>query len=249
MADSAAQLANAPKFGNCTDCLGELNGALNACPLDSPSCQSCQNDDEEHFVPPWAYNSSKADAVQRLIAISTGGDYDPGLLEQPFSLKPREAASFIVRSVGKVVTGQRPPPRPLRQKQVAAQLFDGKVMDSHTANDGSKYIRVLFGSTTEDDPVALIDAEFSFPADDNIINLRASSRTQPDRRTNGSLSLSLSKGVVYDQNAARRLLERLRKALNFETVPVITGFDPKYNSEEPLFFERLYQPFLRGQNK
>ena len=69
----AAQLANAPKFGNCTDCLGELNGALNACPLDSPSCQSCQNDDEEHFVPPWAYNSSKADAVQRLISISTGG--------------------------------------------------------------------------------------------------------------------------------------------------------------------------------
>ncbi len=47
---------------------------------------------------------------------------------------------------------------------MAAQLFDGKVMDSHTANDGSKYIRVLFGSTTEDDPVALIDAEFSFPA-------------------------------------------------------------------------------------
>lgn len=32
-------------------------------------------------------------------------------------------------------------------------------------------------------------------------------------------------------------------------VQVITGFDPKYNSEEPLFFERLYQPFLRGQNK
>ena len=57
-------------------------------------------------------------------------------------------------------------------------------------------------------------------ADDNIINLRASSRTQPDRRTNGNLSLSLSKGVVYDQNAARRLLERLRKALDFETVPV-----------------------------
>ena len=60
--------------------------------------------------------------------------------------------------------GQRPPPRPLRQRQVSAQLFDGKVMDSHTANDGSKYIRVLFGSATEDDPVALIDAEFSFPA-------------------------------------------------------------------------------------
>ena len=37
--------------------------------------------------------------------ITAGGDYDPGLLEQPFSLKPREAASFIVRSVGKVVTG------------------------------------------------------------------------------------------------------------------------------------------------
>ena len=36
---------------------------------------------------------------------AAGGEYDPGLLEQPFSLKPGEAASFIVRSVGKVVTG------------------------------------------------------------------------------------------------------------------------------------------------
>ena len=80
-------------------------------------------------------------------------------------------------------------------------------------------------------------------ADDNIVDIRASSRGKPSR-TDGNLSLSLSKGVVYDQNLAQRQLERLRKALNFESVPVITGFDPRYNQSKQLFFEKLYQPFL-----
>jgi hypothetical protein len=39
-------------------------------------------------------------------------------------------------------------------------------------------------------------------------------------------------------------VERLRKALRWEVVPVISHFDPKYN-DEPLWFERLYEP-LRG---
>ena len=31
---------------DCVDCLGEVNGGLNACTLNSPSCVSTQNDDE-----------------------------------------------------------------------------------------------------------------------------------------------------------------------------------------------------------
>lgn len=47
-------------------------------------------------------------------------------------------------------------------------------------------------------------------ADDNIVVLRAASRAEPPR-TQGNLSLSFSKGIVFDANAANRLLERLRK--------------------------------------
>ena len=84
--------------------------------------------------------------------------------------------------------------------------------------------------------------------DDNIVDLRASSRLKPTQ-ADGQLSLSLSKGVVYDQNIAQRQLERLRKALQWELVPVITGYDPRFNQDKPLFFEKLYQPFLRGNYK
>lgn len=83
----------------------------------------------------------------------------------------------------------------------------------------------------------------SFPADDNIVDIRASSRGTPGQ-SDGQVSLSLSKGLVYDQNIAQRQLERLRKAMQWESAPVITGFDPRYNQNQSLFFEKLYQPFL-----
>lgn len=83
----------------------------------------------------------------------------------------------------------------------------------------------------------------SFPADDNIVDIRASSRGIPGQ-SDGQVSLSLSKGLVYDQNIAQRQLERLRKAMQWESAPVITGFDPRYNQNQSLFFEKLYQPFL-----
>ena len=48
-------------------------------------------------------------------------------------------------------------------------------------------------------------------ADDNIVVLRAASRAEPGGSA-GQLSLSLSKGVVFEKNAAAAGLERLRKA-------------------------------------
>ena len=87
-----------------------------------------------------------------------------------------------------------------------------------------------------------------WPPGDNIVDLRASTRLKPTQ-ADGKLSLSLSKGIVYDQNLAQRQLERLRKALQWESVPVITGFDPRFNQDKQLFFEKLYQPFLRGSYK
>lgn len=48
-------------------------------------------------------------------------------------------------------------------------------------------------------------------ADDNIVVLRAASREEPPA-AQGNLSLSFSKGFVFDSNTAGRSLERLRKA-------------------------------------
>ena len=81
--------------------------------------------------------------------------------------------------------------------------------------------------------------------DDNIVVLRAASRVQPQRKE-GNISFSLSKGVTLDTNVAKRLLERLRKALNWEVMPVISDFDEGFNQNKPLFFEKLYTPFIRG---
>ena len=68
----AAQLPPSPPIGSCTDCIGEVNGTLNACTLTSPACISSQNEDEDHFVAPWQYNTSTDAAIDMLVAVATG---------------------------------------------------------------------------------------------------------------------------------------------------------------------------------
>ena len=75
------------------------------------------------------------------------------------------------------------------------------------------------------------------------MDIRAASRGQPGLGA-GMLGLSLSDGLSYDQNTAKRTLEALRKALRWEQAPVITDFDVRFNQRRLLWFERLYQPFL-----
>lgn len=72
--------------------------------------------------------------------------------------------------------------------------------------------------------------------------LRAASRADPEP-LQGQLELSFQYGLSFERNSARGRLETLRKALRWEAAPVLTGWDAKYNNDEPLFFERLYQPF------
>eukprot|EP00198_Chlamydomonas_reinhardtii_P014349 XP_001703686.1 predicted protein [Chlamydomonas reinhardtii] len=59
----------------------------------------------------------------------------------------------------------------------------------------------------------------------------------------GRLVLSFDSGLTWDTNTARRQLESLRKALRWQVVPVVAEFDPKFNNDKPLWFERLYTPF------
>ena len=79
-------------------------------------------------------------------------------------------------------------------------------------------------------------------ADDNVVDIRAKSRLDPQLHT-GQFGLSLSKGVVFSQNTARRTLEQLRQSLQWDSAPVITHFDPRYNQHESLWFEKLYDAF------
>lgn len=81
---------------------------------------------------------------------------------------------------------------------------------------------------------------------DNIVDIWAASRGRPGLQ-DAQVGLSFSEGLMYDRNIAKRRMEELRKALQWETAPVITDFDPRYNNKRLLWFERLYQPFL-GQN-
>ena len=59
-------------MGSCTDCIGEVNGTLNACTLSSASCVSSQNEDEDHFMAPWQYPNSTDAAIDNLVAVATG---------------------------------------------------------------------------------------------------------------------------------------------------------------------------------
>ena len=52
--------------------LAQVNGGLNICELSSRSCISSQNDEEDHWAPPWIFESSVSEAVQRLKAVATG---------------------------------------------------------------------------------------------------------------------------------------------------------------------------------
>jgi hypothetical protein len=61
-----------PPEGDCPECVGVLNDLLNSCPDTSEACVSSQNDDEAHFVAPWAYPGNRSDAMRRLVAVAVG---------------------------------------------------------------------------------------------------------------------------------------------------------------------------------
>ena len=47
------------------------------------------------------------------------------------------------------------------------------------------------------------------------------------------------------RDVARRQLTALRTALRWDVVPVITEWDPRFNTDAPVLVERLFDPFNR----
>jgi hypothetical protein len=165
----AAAASLPPPIGDCTDCLGEVNSTLNACPLSKTSCVSTLNDDEAHFAAPWEFNVQTAAAVDRLLEVATGGAFEPGLVSDPFGIPRADAAGFIARSVAAAVTNNPPPQRPERRRAEASEPFKGTVVDRHTTSAGGEYVRIEFavggsegGKEGEGGEEDILDAEFLF---------------------------------------------------------------------------------------
>ncbi|KAL4446811.1 hypothetical protein ABPG77_008055 [Micractinium sp. CCAP 211/92] len=252
---AAAPIPPPPAVGDCTDCIGEVNETLNACPLDAPSCISTLNDDELHFAAPWQFDGDQQAAIEQLLAVACGGEFEPGLIDTFGGISQVDAAAYIAKGVLAVATGGDMPAQPKRQRKSKSDFvpFDGTVVERRTTAGGSEYVRLVLGTaggaaTEVEDPSTVLDCEFLFIANDNIVNVRAASRAPPEGRlgTPGSqLALSFTDGLVVDKNVARRQMERLRTALRWEPAPVITDFDPRFNAEAPVWFERLFDPYNR----
>ena len=146
------------------------------------------------------------------------------------------------------------PERPKRRRQTEIIPFDGILAERRTTADGSEYVRVTLGIkdmqtgqevSQIDDPVTVMDAEFLFLKNDNIVNVRASSRAEPPNSglQSGELALSFTNGLVVDRNVARRKMETLRTALRWDLAPVLTDFDPKFNQDAPVWIEKIFKPF------
>ncbi|EFN57033.1 hypothetical protein CHLNCDRAFT_143734 [Chlorella variabilis] len=250
----AAPVPPPPEIGDCFECLGEVNETLNACDLGSSSCISTLSDDEQHFAAPWQFDGDRAAAIDLLLTVAGGGAFDPGLIDTFGGIKQTDAAVYIAKGVAAVVTGGDMPAQPRRQRKLATDFvpFDGQLVERHTTPSGAEYFRITLGTaggaaTEVDDPSTVIDAEFLFLEGDNIVNVRAASRVEPEGKlgSGGQLAISFREGLVVDKNVARRQMERLRAALNWELTPVIADFSPAFNSEAPVFFEKLFDPFNR----
>lgn len=73
--------------------------------------------------------------------------------------------------------------------------------------------------------------------------------TRPDRPPRRAAPLrgagGLLQGISLSRNGARELSEDIRKALRWGVTPVIVGFDPRFNNDRKLWFERPFAA-LRG---
>ncbi|KAI3434790.1 hypothetical protein D9Q98_002848 [Chlorella vulgaris] len=250
----ATLIPDAPVVGDCPECIGEVNETLNACPLDAPSCISTLSDDEEHFAAPWQFDGTREEAIEQLISIATGARFDMGLIDSFGGVRQTDAAAYIAKGVLAVVSGGDMPEQPKRQRKSSTEFvpFDGDVTERRTTPGGAEYVRIVLGTggggaTQASNLSEVIDCEFLFLPDDNIVDVRASSRVQPEGKlgSGGQLALSITEGLVLDKNVAGRQVERLRKALRWDVAPVLTDFNPAFNAEAPVWFERLFDPFNR----
>ena len=172
---------------------------------------------------PWATPpGSRSAALDELVRVATGGEFDGGYTQQPFGRERSDVAAFILETVAAFVTNGPLPAKPPLAKAGSKEraVFDGRVAERR---DG--YVRIVFGESLQPEG-PIYDAEWLFPDDDELAVVRVSQRPPSDGAASSTgsprLSISFAGGLSFaPPNGARALAEALRKALRWEEVRVL----------------------------
>ena len=234
---------------------------LSSCAEVSESCVSTTNDDEGHFINPWAFSTSKTEAMREFVAVALGNKEERAV----------SRAIPAVRGASVGIEAMRKKARESALRDLALEERDGEGdNDSNSSSSSSNIIMpemkgplgdcvefdinngkivlrlfdVAGGVNSNDADVVInesdvFDAEFYFLDNDAIVDIRIAARDAPK---GGSFALSYDKGIKFEKNRARKLADTIRQKLGWEIVPVIASFDPKWDSKRRMWFEDILDP-------
>ena len=200
---------------------------LSSCAEVSESCVSTTNDDEGHFINPWAFSTSKTEAMRELVAVALGNK------EGMWRDGERAARAITaVRGASVGIEAMRKKARESALRDLALEERDGEGdNDSNSSSSSSNIIMpemkgplgdcvevdinngqivlrlfdVAGGVNSNDADVVInesdvFDAEFYFLDNDAIVDIRIAARDAPK---GGSFALSYDKGIKFEKNRAR----------------------------------------------
>ena len=219
--EATASPSPPPPTGDCPECVGVINDLLNSCPDTSESCVSSQNDDETHFCAPWAYSGNRTAAMEYLVTTITRKD--------------------AIDPVGCKNGGGRGM-KPGREEGSTSSLNVVATIANYVEQQGYVHLEINIKTKSGDErkdenSATVFDLEVLLWDDDEVVNVRCAARDAP-KKGSGSFSLSYVDGVKFSKNTARDVAEATRIALGWEILPVISGFDPRFNNSKRLWFEK-----------
>ena len=234
---------------------------LSSCAEVSESCVSTTNDDEGHFINPWAFSTSKTEAMRELVAVALGNKEERAVSRaipavrgasvgiEAMRKKARESALRDLALEERDGEGDNDSSSSSSSSNIIMPEMKGPLGDcvEFDINNGKIVLRLfdVAGGVNSNDADVVInesdvfDAEFYFLDNDAIVDIRIAARDAPK---GGSFALSYDKGIKFEKNRARKLADTIRQKLGWEIVPVIASFDPKWDSKRRMWFEDILDP-------